>query len=211
MIVDQENRPCSFVKCSNISRSVNTRTCRPSEQRLRDINLHWHDLRHEYASKLVERDVPLAQVRDLLGHASILTTERYDNQRLEALQAAVERLEGGKTFDPADGSRGQSVKNLSGSHQTELRRQRRPRQGIREKSLTVCGLESWYRYGDSNPGRVAEKRFCSGLRTDRSAVSVADGPFRAQSFKNLSSGQLALRRRGLARCASSTAAWPAAR
>jgi hypothetical protein len=49
---------------------------------------------------LVERGVPLAQVRDLLGHASILTTERYDNQRLEALQAAVERLEAGKTFDP---------------------------------------------------------------------------------------------------------------
>ena len=44
--------------------------------------------------------MPLAQVRDLLGHASILTTERYDNQRLEALQAAVGRLEGGKTFDP---------------------------------------------------------------------------------------------------------------
>ena len=70
------------------------------QQRFRDINLHWHDLRHEYASRLVERGVPLAQVRDLLGHASIVTTERYDNQRLEALQAAVERLEGGKTFDP---------------------------------------------------------------------------------------------------------------
>jgi len=67
------------------------------QQRLRDIDLHWHDLRHEYASRLVERGVPLAQVRDLLGHASILTTERYDNQKLEALQAAVERLEGGKT------------------------------------------------------------------------------------------------------------------
>jgi hypothetical protein len=48
----------------------------------------------------VDCRVPLAQVRDLLGHASILTTERYDNQRLEAVQAAVERLEGGKTFDP---------------------------------------------------------------------------------------------------------------
>jgi integrase-like protein len=70
------------------------------QQRFREINLHWHDLRHEYASRLVERGVPLAQVRDLLGHASILTTERYDNQRLEALQAAVERLEEGKTFDP---------------------------------------------------------------------------------------------------------------
>jgi hypothetical protein len=46
--------------------------------------------------------VPLAQVCDLLGHASILTTERYDNQKLEALQAAVERLEGGKTFDVTD-------------------------------------------------------------------------------------------------------------
>lgn len=61
--------------------------------------LHWHDLRHEYASRLVERGVPLAQVRDLLGHASILTTERYDNQRLEALQAAAARLEAGKAFD----------------------------------------------------------------------------------------------------------------
>jgi hypothetical protein len=39
-------------------------------------------------------------VRDLLGLALILTTERYDSQRLEALQAAVERLEGAKTFDP---------------------------------------------------------------------------------------------------------------
>ena len=69
------------------------------QQRFREINLHWHDLRHEYASRLVERGVPLAQVRDLLGHASILTTERYDNQRLEMLQAAVARLEDGKTFD----------------------------------------------------------------------------------------------------------------
>ena len=63
------------------------------------INLHWHDLRHKYASRLVERGVPLAQVRDLLGHASISTTERYDNQKLEALQAASRRLEDGKSFD----------------------------------------------------------------------------------------------------------------
>jgi site-specific recombinase XerD len=63
------------------------------------INLHWHDLRHEYASRLVERGVPLAQVRDLPGHPSIVTTERYDNQRLEMLQAAVARLEDGKDFD----------------------------------------------------------------------------------------------------------------
>jgi integrase len=66
----------------------------------RRIDLRWHDLRHEYASRLVERNVPLAQVRDLLGHASITTTERYDNQKLENLQAAAARLERGETFDP---------------------------------------------------------------------------------------------------------------
>jgi len=34
----------------------------------------------QIASRLVEKGVPLSQVRDLLGHASIVTTERYDNQ-----------------------------------------------------------------------------------------------------------------------------------
>jgi hypothetical protein len=62
------------------------------------INLRWHDLRHEYASRLVERGVPLAQVRDLLGHASITTTERYDTQKLENLQVAATKLERGLTF-----------------------------------------------------------------------------------------------------------------
>ena len=65
---------------------------------LKRIDLHWHDLRHEYASRLVERGVPLSQVRDLLGHSSIVTTERYDNQRPEALLEAAKRLETGEPF-----------------------------------------------------------------------------------------------------------------
>ena len=64
------------------------------------INLRWHDLRHEYASGLVEHGVPLAQVRDLVGHASITTTERYDNQTVANLQIAAARLERGQTFAP---------------------------------------------------------------------------------------------------------------
>jgi integrase len=71
------------------------------EEAFRKIDLHWHDIRHEYASRLVERGVPLAQVRDLLGHASITTTERYDNQTLENLQASAAKLEAGKVFAPA--------------------------------------------------------------------------------------------------------------
>jgi hypothetical protein len=47
---------------------------------------------------LVVQSVPLSQVRDLLGHASIVTTERYDNQRDDALLAAAKRLEAGRVF-----------------------------------------------------------------------------------------------------------------
>jgi hypothetical protein len=72
-----------------------TAECREA---LRKIELRWHDLRHEQASRLVELGGRLSQVRDLLGHASITTTERYDNQRPDALEAAVKRLETGQSF-----------------------------------------------------------------------------------------------------------------
>src|SRR4051794_14499421 len=39
------------------------------------------------------------------------------------------------------------------------------------------------------------RRFCWGFRADLREVSVADGRSRAQRFKNLSRGQLAVRRR----------------
>lgn len=70
-----------------------------SQAVFRRIDLRWHDLRHEYASRLVEHGVPLAQVRDLLGHASTTTTERYDNQTMANLQIAAAKLERGLGFD----------------------------------------------------------------------------------------------------------------
>lgn len=36
-----------------------------------------HDLRHTYASKLLEAGVPINEVKNLLGHRSVTTTERY--------------------------------------------------------------------------------------------------------------------------------------
>jgi hypothetical protein len=174
--------------------------------------------------------VPLAQVRDLLGHASITTTERYDNQTIEALSMAVTRLESGKRFDllmPRAGARSlarsaavsegaerpaaaliaypgaeapglhqegtaRAIDHLDARTSSTARtnaadttqdgrnaaaseadcrilssffqdRVDESRKGPQEapssataKSLETEDLESWYRYGDSNPGPVAE-------------------------------------------------------
>jgi hypothetical protein len=50
-------------------------------------------------SRLVEHGVPLSQVRDLLGHCSIVVTERYDRQVLARLKQAVGKLDDGQSFN----------------------------------------------------------------------------------------------------------------
>jgi integrase len=39
--------------------------------------IRWHDLRHSFASQLVQANVPLRQVQDWLGHSTITMTMRY--------------------------------------------------------------------------------------------------------------------------------------
>lgn len=52
-----------------------------------------HDLRHTCAAWLVSAGVPIAEVRDLLGHTSIEMTERYAHLAPENIREAVARLE----------------------------------------------------------------------------------------------------------------------
>lgn len=61
-------------------------------------DIRFHDLRSEYASRLVEHGVPLSQVRDLLSHCSIVVTERYDRQTLDVLKDAVSKLDDGQSL-----------------------------------------------------------------------------------------------------------------
>jgi integrase len=73
---------------------------RDSQLDLAKVNLHWHDLRREYASRLAERGVPITEIQRLLGHASVLTTERYISHTLARLKQSALVLESGKVFDP---------------------------------------------------------------------------------------------------------------
>lgn len=55
-------------------------------------HVHWHDLRHTYASWLVQAGQPLTAIRDLLGHSSLAVTHRYAHLAPAHLVTAVSFL-----------------------------------------------------------------------------------------------------------------------
>jgi integrase len=59
------------------------------------VDLHFHDLRHEAASRLHDAGWPLHHVRDMLGHSEISQTDTYLNATKKGLRESMER------FDPS--------------------------------------------------------------------------------------------------------------
>src|SRR5262249_39069300 len=62
-------------------------------QRAGICDLHFHDLRREFASRLLESQADLHDVQMFLGHAAVTTPSRYLQSTPVRLERALARLE----------------------------------------------------------------------------------------------------------------------
>lgn len=75
---------------SNIRRSL---TAALDIAKIQD--LHFHDLRHTFATRMVQAGIDLYKVQRLLGHKSPIMTQRYAHHYPESLRDGVNALEAG--------------------------------------------------------------------------------------------------------------------
>jgi len=75
-----EGEPLTYYGFSSIIRRINE-GC--------GVDFHAHELRHTYATVMIQQGVSLVDLKDLMGHTSVTTTELYihqDTQRLAKVQ-----------------------------------------------------------------------------------------------------------------------------
>lgn len=93
-LTDKEGRSSPWL-CPNRSRKNRwqernlSREWNKGKARAGITNLHWHDLRHTCATRLVAAGVDIAIVKEILGHSDIRVTDRYSHASREQLLRAV--------------------------------------------------------------------------------------------------------------------------
>jgi len=64
-----------------------------------DKSIHFHSLRHSFASNLAQKGVSLYTIKELLGHSSISTTEIYSHLNMDSLKEAIRTFDNGRLQD----------------------------------------------------------------------------------------------------------------
>ncbi len=71
----------------------NNRLAPASRAAVRAIDLHFHDLRHEAGSRLLEAGWPLHHVQEMLGHANVSQTSTYLNATRIGLRESMRKFD----------------------------------------------------------------------------------------------------------------------
>lgn len=85
------------VDISNRVFPYNVNSLKDAFERARDKakleDFRFHDLRHTFATRLIQNGVDLYKVKELLGHKTIAMTMRYAHHYPESLRSSVEILD----------------------------------------------------------------------------------------------------------------------
>ena len=84
---------CHLHSGAQLSRRTIWGALRRHAQRAGIRHLHPHMLRHTFGTTLADRNVPIERIRELMGHASITTSQLYISVSSEHKRDAVERLD----------------------------------------------------------------------------------------------------------------------
>jgi hypothetical protein len=126
-----------------------SRAWRLTLQRAKIVDLHFHDLRREFASRLMESGASLQEVQAWLGHANIAMTSRYLGVTDAGLQRALDRFETARPWaDDSDGVRTTGAQSVVGASKSSLETPSESPANV----VNLRGLVVWWAARGSNPG-----------------------------------------------------------